>query len=165
MRKGILPWKVVWRLAVLAAFVAPALAEELKVISARFGLVDYSQPGLRSGDFGIRPVKVIPRKEKYFGWVIEAKCPAGAEQVDWVEMTILPGKYAGARPGKSPDDPTVTMASNLKSFVTRRATVCRGGVARLEDLYAREEGMPAGDWQIEVRSGNQLLATFRFVVE
>ena len=154
--------KYVFSLAVTAFFATPAMAE-LTVISAKAGLVDYNQPGLRSGDFGIRPVKKIPSSEKYFGWVIEVKCPS--DQVPWVETTILPAKYASLRPGKSEDDATVTVAKDLKSFVTRRAAVCRSGVARLEDLYAREEGMPAGEWRIEVRHDKQLLAEFRFVVE
>lgn len=140
-------------------------AEELKVISARFGLTDYSLPGLRSGDFGIRPAGKIPRSEKYFGWMIEVKCPAGMGQVDWVETTVLPGKYAGLRPGKSADDPAITVGPDLQSFVTRRATPCRNGVARLEDLYRRDDGMPAGPWHITVRTGKQVLAEFRFLVE
>lgn len=160
-----------WTLALISlVFLSvPARAEkpvtDLKVISAKAGLVDYGQPGLRSGDFGIRVVKKIPRSEKYFGWVIEVKCRAGLEQIAWAETTILPAKYSGLRPGKSEDDPTVTVGADLKSFVTRRAAVCREGVARLEDLYAREDGMPTGEWQIEVRHGKQLLAAFRFVVE
>jgi hypothetical protein len=161
-----LNWKLAFRwvfsLTVLALFATPVMAE-LTVISAKAGLVDYNQPGLRSGDFGIRPGKKIPRSEKYFGWVIEVKCPS--DDVSWVETTILPAKYASLRPGKSKDDPSVTVAQDLKSFVTRRAAVCRGGVARLEDLYAREEGMPAGEWRIEVRHEKQLLAEFQFVVE
>jgi hypothetical protein len=158
----------VWAV-VMTLFTNPAVAEEpaggLKVISARFGLVDYHQPGLRSGDFGIRPMAKIPRKEKYFGWVIEVQCLPGQDQVDWVETTLLPGKLPGARPGKSTEDPTITMAGDLRSFVTRRAAVCRNGMARLEDLYAREEGMPVGEWRIAVRHGKQVLAEFRFVVE
>lgn len=155
--------------AVFAVFVAISgvcRAEgELKVISAKAGLIDYNQRGLRSGDFGIQQVSKVPRSEKYFGWVIEVKCPPGSEQVSWVETTWLPGKYAGAKPGPSEDDPTITIAKDLKSFTTRRATICRNGVARLEDLYAREEGLPTGEWRIEVRSGQQVLAQFQLVLE
>lgn len=160
-----------WTLAFISLVFLAAFAKagkpmaDLKVICAKAGLVDYSQSGLKSGDFGIRVVKKIPRSEKYFGWVIEVKCPSGLEQISWVETTILPAKYPGLRPGKSGDDPTVTEGADLKSFITRRAAVCREGVARLEDLYAREDGMPAGEWQIDVRHGKQLLAAFRFVVE
>lgn len=160
-----------WTLALISLvfLAAPATAEkpvtDLKVISAKAGLVDYGVPGLKSGDFGIRVVKKVPRSEKYFGWVVEVKCPPGLEQVSWVETTILPAKYPGLRPGKSEGDLTVTVGADLKSFITRRTAVCLEGVARLEDLYAREDGMPTGEWLIEVRHGKQLLAAFRFVVE
>lgn len=35
----------------------------------------------------------------------------------------------------------------------------------VEDLYAREDGMPAGAWHIIVRAGKQVLGDFHFLVE
>lgn len=132
----------------------------LQIVSAKFGLIDYNKPGLRSGDFAIKETSRIPKSEKYFGWVVEVKCPPGSEEVKWMEITYLPGRYQGA----TGEDATVTVAKDLKSFTTRRTSICRNGIARIEDLYTREEGLPTGDWKIAVWSGKQLLAEFRFTL-
>ena len=158
------------RTVLLAFFAAsclgPAFAssDELKVVSAQLGLPDYNQRGLQSGDFAIKPKGRLPVSEKYYGWVIEVQCPSGRESIEWKSITRRPAADPASKPGIFAGDPTVTVSADRKSFTTRRATLCRNGVARLSDIYAREPG-DSGEWRIEVWHGKQMLAGFRYSLE
>jgi hypothetical protein len=147
-------------LAVASTAAHPA-APKLEVLAVKFGPIGYDNvPAGQS--FAVQEAIEIDAQVDYYGWVIHVRCPAHVESIEWTEVTTMAAANPTYTPGVSEDDDTITVADDRKSFTTRRGSLCKDGVAHLEDLYGREDSEPLGPWRIEVKHGNQLLADIHF---
>jgi hypothetical protein len=135
----------------------------IRILSSDFGVISYGTSRSVT-DFSVKPTKEIGASVRNYAWIIYADCPRDGEWVEWTELTHMPGPDRNAKPGISEEDPTITVAPDLKSFTTRRGSPCKNGKVRIDDVYGREDGEPLGQWRIEVLIGGQRMARFEYVV-